>query len=633
MFGRTVSRLCITAIFLLLLGLGRPVFAQSFTYSGALPAAVSGSYDFQFKLFHTPTGGAQTGPTLTTTTAVSAGKYTVTLDFGNAFSGAPLYMQISYRPHNTGTYNTITGRVPLTTSFSDLSQLSLNTLAIQGTPVSPTAPTTGQVLKFDGTQWSPGTDIGSVYSAGAGLSLSNNVFSIANGGVVTSMLADGSVTAAKISWPLLAYLTNGNPLLELHNSGGGAGVYATSSNNFGVYGYSGYIGVAGDTDSGTGGQFRSNSGTGLFAFSTSSTGAYGTSNTGNGVRGSSQSGIGGLFQSFGSGSGVRGESSTGIGVVGFSSSGSGGDFYTGGSGSGVYASSGSGNGVEGRSDSGTAVFGLSRTGMGGDFWGDGSAAGVRGQSSTGTGGDFYSSSSTGGIGASGQSANGIGVFGGTQGGYGGEFYASGVGYGVYCQSNTGYAGDFFSQSSYGVYGRSGSSYAGYFQGSLYASSASASIKQFLIDHPQDPANKYLVHSSVESDERRNIYDGTVLLDGDGRAWVVLPTWFEALNRDFRYQLTAIGGPGPNLHIAQKIHGSQFQIAGGAPGLEVSWQVTGIRQDAYANAHPLIAEQPKSEEERGKYLNPKELGMPEELGINYERQHRLETDAAARRKKP
>jgi len=126
---------------------------------------------------------------------------------------------------------------------------------------------------------------------------------------------------------------------------------------------------------------------------------------------------------------------------------------------------------------------------------------------------------------------------------------------------------------------------------------------FKIDHPLDPANKYLSHSFVESPDMKNVYDGTVVLDDDAGAWVELPDWFEALNRDFRYQLTAVGAPAPNLHIAEKIVGSRFRIAGGSPGLEVSWQVTGIRRDTYANAHRIPVEEDKPAGEKGTYLHP------------------------------
>jgi len=90
---------------------------------------------------------------------------------------------------------------------------------------------------------------------------------------------------------------------------------------------------------------------------------------------------------------------------------------------------------------------------------------------------------------------------------------------------------------------------------------SATTKNFKIDHPLDPANKYLVHASVESSEMKNIYDGTVVLDQKGEAVVQLPDWFEAANGSFRYQLTAIGGPCPGLYIAQKVTDNHFKIAG------------------------------------------------------------------------
>jgi hypothetical protein len=137
----------------------------------------------------------------------------------------------------------------------------------------------------------------------------------------------------------------------------------------------------------------------------------------------------------------------------------------------------------------------------------------------------------------------------------------------------------------------------------------AGVKDFKIDHPLDPTNKYLYHSSVESSEMMNIYTGNALLDNSGEAVVSLPKWFEALNADFRYQLTAVGAAAPNLHVAQEIANHRFSIAGGAPGMKVSWQVTGVRHDAYAKAHPLAVEVRKSEKERGHYLHPDAYGAP------------------------
>jgi hypothetical protein len=103
--------------------------------------------------------------------------------------------------------------------------------------------------------------------------------------------------------------------------------------------------------------------------------------------------------------------------------------------------------------------------------------------------------------------------------------------------------------------------------------------------------------------------------------VELPEWFEALNggaehrSEYRYQLTCIGGYAP-VYIAQKIEHNRFQIAGGTPGLEVSWQVTGIRHDPYAEAHRIPVEEDKPADELGTYRHPELYGQPEELGVDY-----------------
>ena len=73
-----------------------------------------------------------------------------------------------------------------------------------------------------------------------------------------------------------------------------------------------------------------------------------------------------------------------------------------------------------------------------------------------------------------------------------------------------------------------------------AGTLTAATKDFKIDHPLDPQNSLLYHSSVESSEMMNIYSGNLLLDSNGEGVVSMPKWFEALNTDFRYQLTAIG---------------------------------------------------------------------------------------------
>jgi len=148
---------------------------------------------------------------------------------------------------------------------------------------------------------------------------------------------------------------------------------------------------------------------------------------------------------------------------------------------------------------------------------------------------------------------------------------------------------------------------------------------FKIDHPLDPENRYLQHSFVESPDMLNLYSGNAILDGEGKAWVALPEWFAALNRDCTYQLTSIGGPAPDLHIASEIKKGRFQIAGGSPGLKVSWQVTGIRQDAYAQAHPIVVDQEKLPEERGTYLHAEEHGQPADRSLSAVETQRLNSE--------
>jgi hypothetical protein len=211
-------------------------------------------------------------------------------------------------------------------------------------------------------------------------------------------------------------------------------------------------------------------------------------------------------------------------------------------------------------------------------------------------------------------------------------------YGVLGESSSYYGVRGISSSSYGVYATSTSStalravrtgggdYAGRFSGNVEVTGTlSKGGGSFKIDHPLDPQNKYLCHSFVESPDMMNIYNGIIVLDKNGEAWVELPTWFEALNEDFRYQLTAIGAPGPNLYIAQKINNNRFRIAGGVTGMEVSWQVTGIRHDPFAKVHRIAVEENKTGSERGKYLYAKEYGVSETMGVDFDEIQKMEEE--------
>ncbi len=224
-----------------------------------------------------------------------------------------------------------------------------------------------------------------------------------------------------------------------------------------------------------------------------------------------------------------------------------------------------------------------------------------------------------GYGLIGRSERGIGVFG-----------YSNSNNGVHGSSHR-YIGVYgYSYTSIGIYAHGGSGIAAYLAGNVtITGSLSKAGGSFKIDYPLDPANKYLYHSSVGSPDMKNIYDGIVALDDRGEAEIDFPDWFGALNKDFRYQLTAIGVPGPNLHIAEEIsdattdhsgssrvnNNNRFKIAGGTLGMKVSWQVTGIRKDPWANAHRVQVEEDKPDKERDYYIHPDLYCQPVESEIS------------------
>ncbi len=173
-------------------------------------------------------------------------------------------------------------------------------------------------------------------------------------------------------------------------------------------------------------------------------------------------------------------------------------------------------------------------------------------------------------------------------------------------------------TNYGIYGIATggvTNWSGYFDGDVRVNGTiNPVLARLEIDDPTDPANGYLRHPFVASSEMKTVYDGTVVLDGSGEATVEMPDWFEALNGDFRYQLTAVGAPGPDLYIADEVQSGRFRIAGGTPGMKVCWQVTGVRHDAVAAKAGSEVRVPKSAEDRGRYLDPAAHGASADLRI-------------------
>jgi hypothetical protein len=217
----------------------------------------------------------------------------------------------------------------------------------------------------------------------------------------------------------------------------------------------------------------------------------------------------------------------------------------------------------------------------------------------------------------GHSADGTTQTGTRRGVWGSANVAGVVNYGVYGSVGGG-------TPRYGVYGITtfaSDSWAGYFAGHAHVTGTlSKGAGSFKIDHPLDPENKYLYHSFVESPDMMNIHKGNVITDHDGYATITMPDWFDALNRDFRYQLTVVDESDHFnfilVKVVRRMQDGQFSIRTSHPHTEVSWQVTGIRQDAFAEANRIEVEVEKSPQDRGLYLHPEAFGQPPEKGIDW-----------------
>jgi hypothetical protein len=357
----------------------------------------------------------------------------------------------------------------------------------------------------------------------------------------TAKIANGAVTANKVSFPFTGETSTSGSVLLIRNTGSGRALTgeatSTSGTNYGVFGQSnsisgrGVYGTANATSGTTYGVYGASS-------STSGRGVYGTANATSGTT-----------------TGVYGSSSStsGRAVLGWAT-----------------ATTGTTYGVFGRSDSesGRGVYGIADATSGTNY-------GVYGES---------------------RSTNGRAVVG---------FAAaeSGTPYGVHGINNA----------------VNPNGYAGFFSGRVHVTQTlTKGGGAFEIDHPQNPENMILRHSFVESPDMMNIYNGNVVTNANGEAVVELPDYFEALNMEFRYQLTAVGQPGPNIYIAEEINNNRFKIAGGDKGMKISWQVTGIRKDRWAEENRIVVEELKSADIQGFYIHPTVHGQPETRSIEWGR---------------
>lgn len=117
--------------------------ASTFTYQGFLSnngtPVTDNACAFKFELYSVASGGTKIGSTLTPTTAVSGGVFTVQLDFGAAaFDGNDRYLDIQVNCPSVGVGNIqLTPRSPVTSAPSAIIANGLTALTIQSDPTSP----------------------------------------------------------------------------------------------------------------------------------------------------------------------------------------------------------------------------------------------------------------------------------------------------------------------------------------------------------------------------------------------------------------------------------------------------------------------------------------------------------------
>lgn len=617
--------------------------AEPFTFQGYLErngAALNGAPNLQFRVFSQEQGGSSLSNTLMAPGyPLADGLLTIDLDFaGLDFDGTPRWLEVEVDGE------VLEPRIPL-----QAAPFSSSTNALRGRPVASAAPIAGQVLGWDGNRWIP-TDApaGTTYTAGTGISLDGDTISIQPALRLPGGCSPGQVPAATgtDAWDCsgpFAYIPGAG--LDLVGQVFSIGPSFRMPQGCADNQVPKWNGVEWQCAADENDAVQYSAGPGLTRngseFSVNFSGS-GSSNTasrgdhnhwgGSWVGSSPQAGL--SLENFGSGFGLSatGRSAQGAGIWASNTEADGraivamaygnsatatalwGSATQGGR--GVFGSSTTGDGVAGSSDGGRGVFGTSSGSAGVEgISSSGSAAGVFGFNlslgSPAYGGYFANGAPSGvaNMGYADGRENSVGVV-GLSAGRGSE--AAGViarladnasagaalraaseslqGAGAFISNAPGDTAVLLASGGAAIQSIGNTLFSGNMQifGTL-----SANAKNFRIDHPLRPDDYYLVHTSIESSERVNIYSGNAVSGSDARAVVELPDWFEALNGDFRYQLTVIGSFAQAI-VEEEMKGNRFTIRTSHPGVKVSWQVTGVRRDTWAVENPLAVEVAKDE---------------------------------------
>ncbi len=576
-------RVCVAAVAVAAGGVNaQPASSNFLTYQGELKDAgvpANGTYDFRITMFDQPFGGSSVGLiNCFDNQAVTDGKFTLTFHPGSVFDGRDLWMQIEVRADSTaancvsGTFTTLSSRQHLTAA-----PVASSLVLPVNQSISSPAQSTFRIVNT-ATSGSCSAITGRVGSSFHGAGVWGDTF----GNEQSYGVYGESLSSHPGSAGVSGLGTFSTGVLGITQSANGYGVKGTTDataltgNSIAVYGLNA---STGSTAAGVAGVISATS-PGVFASGVEGAISSSTTSTGQGVHGIHQ----------GSGVGVRGDSVSGIAVQG--------QGWTSGV-TGYVTSSAIANtyGVHGTNANATGT-------------------GVKGEHSSNSGVEPGVWGTTNSL-----AANAVGVLGEVLPTSPSSFSAGvrgvnhgtlGLGVGLFGRHDG---------SGYGVYGETGNvaGYAGWFNGRVNITGAlTKGSGAFKIDHPLDPENKFLYHSFVESPDMMNIYNGVVTTDDKGYATITMPGWFQALNQDFRYQLTVIDETdGDDFVLAKVVKGvadNRFTVRASKGGVKVSWQVTGIRHDAFARDQRIPTEEFKSESERGMFLYPQGFGFGEERQI-------------------
>ncbi len=596
------------------------VLGTAVTYQGRLTDAGSpanGPYHFQFFLYDAAMGGIQVGSPITQLNIpVTDGLFTVQLDFGASpwTSNQAVWLQVEVASSG-GPFTSLSPRQPLTAApyalglripFAataahngaafDAANSSVDGIGLLGAHTATTGTAPGVHGRTDSTSASAVGVLGeSISSNGVGVegrgvtgvfgsnTASSNAAAVwgQNGiGFGPPTTSCGVLGTSTLGHGIAAYSYSGQAAIwAFANSAGGEGVYGRADGNgmSGIYGNH----LVGNGGYGVTGWSAGSSGTGVRGKHAATTG------TAPGVLGETDStssgalGVVGVVTATGAGAsscGVRGDnnstSSLGVGVYG----------YHAGSGIGVYGEAN--NVVAGYAGYFNGrIFATTQT----------TEPTVYAETLTGIG-VYGISTSVGGV--------HTGVYGDTNGLNG---------RGVYGNASSSSAG----AVPYGVRGFCNTATLGY---AVYANGdmGASGVKSFRIDHPFDPLNKYLLHYAAEGPVPQNIYNGITATDANGYAWIELPDYFEEINKDFRYSLTALDDSDDFVlaKVTQRISGNRFQIRTSKANIDVSWEIKGTRNDVYCKLKQPKDVMDKVGAEKDKYQQPELYGMPKEMGMDF-----------------